>query len=647
MRTRSGKNTARENDTQKDCIIQNDRVICPENMNDVDSVSYNARKTQVSGKDDKYIQEDGIEYDATKPMIRELFDERVLSQDVHTSSGVERVRKSYMYVISKVIDSRTFIKIGISRISNTSVSTRLGFLHTALIPGLKNIGFKLHYLFFYGYESKEKGSTFAENIEKDLHKVLQNHKQYKKTVIKFPSSNFSEWYLPNSKKSKEFMDFVVSYVSVQKPFPEEAYHFYVKNEKDTKETNEEFIKEGTKAMVRNFRKDYVKLKGEILKKYQLTKKETDLKRGSKQYFLRKLVNRDISSSFEVHDIYYHKQATDELRTFQSYYCLVVNKVEPTSKPNMFIDFTETKQGQINYYSHIRNVLEKLYLEDRLDELDLRSNYNHYFESPLNDIRKVLDSVTIESKITFDRSKVEWCIGRYLRDKDDDVFVVKEFTTKPNNPRKVKTINVAKVTDSLKPIMPEKIVKARPLIVLRLILDFHDDKIPEYSVLDSSKEIVKKPINTKYKKHDFIKFRSKYFKDENTGKNIQERYIGIILQSYYDYDDESNYVMFYDILFENELWKLETKSVDRHSDLLNSVKQKKDFLLRCRKEKALIKKLLEQYDITNSSGFSGISSPRRKKAVNKTRKKSLRKRKNNQISRRSTRKRKTIKSYSPS
>ena len=114
MRTRSGKNTARENDTQKDCIIQNDRVICPENMNDVDSVSYNARKTQVSGKDDKYIQEDGIEYDATKPMIRELFDERVLSQDVHTSSGVERVRKSYMYVISKVIDLS--IEVGVSSV---------------------------------------------------------------------------------------------------------------------------------------------------------------------------------------------------------------------------------------------------------------------------------------------------------------------------------------------------------------------------------------------------------------------------------------------------------------------------------------------------------------------------------------------------
>ena len=643
MRTRSGKNTTKSN-RDDGCILQNDNLICPENINNDENISYNARKTQDTGKDDKYIQDDGIEYDATKPMIRELFDERVLSEDVYTSSGVERVRKSYMYVISKVIDKRTFIKIGISRISNTSVSTRLGFLHTALIPGLKNIGFKLHYLFFYGYESKEKGSTFAENIEKDLHKVLQNHKQYKKTVIKFPSSNFSEWYLPNSNKSKEFMDFVVSYISVQTPFPEEAYHFYLKDGKDNKETNQEFIKEGTKNMIRNFRKDYVKLKGEILKKYQLTKQETDRKRGSKQYYTKKLVKKDISPSFEVHDIYYHKQATDDLRTFQSYYCLVVNKLDPTSKPNMFIDFTESKQGNVHYYSHIRNVLEKLNLEDRLDELELRSNYNHYFESPLDDIRKVLDSVTIQSKITFDRSKVEWCVGRYLRDKDDGVYVVKDLTTKPNNPRKVKSINVVQVTDSLKPIIPEKMTKARPLIVLRLILDFQDDKIPEYSISDSSKEIVKKPVNTKYDKHDFIKFRSKYFKDEDTGKGIQERYIGIILQSYYDYDEESNYVMFYDILFENELWKLETKSVDQHSDLLHSVKQKEDFLLRCRKERVLIKKLLEQYNITN---LTETSSPQRKKAVNKTRKKVTRQKRTVQSSRRSTRKRKSVESYSPS
>ena len=56
-----------------------------------------------------------------------------------------------------------------SQYSNAaSISTRLGFIQTVLIPGLKNIGFKLHYLFFYSKESNEKGSSFAENIKKAI-----------------------------------------------------------------------------------------------------------------------------------------------------------------------------------------------------------------------------------------------------------------------------------------------------------------------------------------------------------------------------------------------------------------------------------------------------------------------------------------------
>ena len=64
-------------------------------------VSYQGRKSQRVGKDDKYIESSGIEYNGSDQIIGDLFTEKRMNEAFYTMSGIEKVKKSYIYIISK------------------------------------------------------------------------------------------------------------------------------------------------------------------------------------------------------------------------------------------------------------------------------------------------------------------------------------------------------------------------------------------------------------------------------------------------------------------------------------------------------------------------------------------------------------------
>lgn len=581
------------------CIQNDDSIICP--STDESFVSYANRKTQRVGRDDTYIIDNGIEYDGTNPIMTDLFDDAHLSEKVHTLTGVENVRRSYIYIISKKIDKRTFIKIGISRISNTSASTRLGFLHTALIPGLENIGFKLHYLFFYSRESKEKGSTFAENIEKDLHKTLRNDARFKETVIQFPSGNSSEWYLPLENNYEKFIRFVLMFISAQKPFPEEGYHFYIKYQKQRRDDITRFMKEPSAEAIQKLRTDYQKLKGEILAKHKLTKREQDLKKGSKTYFKSVLLKtRDntppLGNQINIKSIYYHNKADDAIRIRDEYYVEVENASHSNHQPNIQIDFTENENGatQTKYFTHISHVLNKMKTEGTLDLYGLGSNYNHYHDGPIQKAKRILDSIDIKSQVKFKPRDLKWCIGRIVRDKHEDLYIATELKLDARKNNKVKHVVFQKVDEDHNVIEPVVEQKTNNLIALQLLVDFHDDIVSDFSIDDEyQQEGANILSNTKYSIYDFIEFKSRYFVDESTGRKLASKFVGVIVQVYFDYDGDKEYVPFYDILFEEELWKLEAANVDENSSKITSTEKKKRFINKAKYKRHKLAKVIKE------------------------------------------------------
>ena len=73
-------------------------------------------------------------------------------------------------------------------------------------------------------------------------------------ILLFISTNKpSEWYLPDSNKYKEFIEFVLDFISVQTPVPEEGYHFFVANKKIRENLKQSFSSKALEKRCYNIR----------------------------------------------------------------------------------------------------------------------------------------------------------------------------------------------------------------------------------------------------------------------------------------------------------------------------------------------------------------------------------------------------------
>ena len=76
------------------------------------SDKYLVRKTQKVGmeEDNEFIRKHGIDYFEDKMIIKELFTQEIAVRS-RDDFGQRKSRRSYIYIISKKIDDRTFIKL--------------------------------------------------------------------------------------------------------------------------------------------------------------------------------------------------------------------------------------------------------------------------------------------------------------------------------------------------------------------------------------------------------------------------------------------------------------------------------------------------------------------------------------------------------
>jgi len=175
----------------------------------------------------------GADYNGGEERFKECFEPII--DEVRN----EKIKLNYIYVISKKIDKRTFIKVGVS--DKSDGWNRLGNAQTFLIPGLENIGYKLHFLFMYkdqrwdvqtrDYVDNRTAYTdtkISTAIEQALHNFLRT--TFPTFTMTFPSKRVSEWYLPEridriSNSYDDFFKYIKKFISLQQPLPDKVFEF--------------------------------------------------------------------------------------------------------------------------------------------------------------------------------------------------------------------------------------------------------------------------------------------------------------------------------------------------------------------------------------------------------------------------------------
>ena len=542
---------------------------------------YESRKTQKSGKDDKKIAKNGIEYDYDKISIRELFDDYGTAAKKESIFGQKKNRQSYIYIISKVIDGRTFFKIGYSDIANNAVvGVRLESHKTTLIPGLKNIGFKLHYLFFYDRLIYGGETSYAHLIEQELHKYLRNNKKYQSYIIHYPSSRPSEWYLPDNGKFEDFMDYVLYFISVQVPKPKQAYWFLRHRNKDKRLSMDDFFPVSTPEDIREFRHDFASEMAQVKITQKVEKSKTQMKKGSLTYFKDALLNvrenkPPLGSDIEIKDVVFYNKTTTSLLKSREYYVLLSSPTKPYSWLNQFIPILGKselvgKEDDTYFVSHIGRVLEKMKEINTIDLYELRSNLNHYDGICIEEAKSRYMTV-FEESVSIPKKDLSWLQGRYLKDKEQKVYKVEVLHTLSNNATKVDKATCVEVDETtLKERTPKVSIKGNIFTIIHLVIEYHDNNPPSLSLKDNYYTEMKhmNPHNTKFKLHDFIVIKEGYYKDPETSEPIMEKYDGLITNIEIKlWKKGENPALCYDILFEDgSEWFHLADSIDKNAKL---------------------------------------------------------------------------------
>lgn len=227
-----------------------------------------------------------MDFNGSQKIIGDLFD-----PEIDPSTGYAN-QKSYIYIISKVIDKKRFYKVGEGK---RSIS-RLKSANTFLIPGLNNKYFQLHNLFFY--DESPYPMEFSESIERELHKILRS--EFPQYNIKFANEKETEWYLPRS--AKEFLEFVIGLIAVNFPKPREAYEF-------AKDSRKSILKSLNTKKYQKYAKDH----NQALNKIKITKvqnkKDAEKTKGNLVFWRDKLLNlvfTDDRRNFKVTDVEYDR-----------------------------------------------------------------------------------------------------------------------------------------------------------------------------------------------------------------------------------------------------------------------------------------------------------------------------------------------------
>jgi hypothetical protein len=119
------------------------------------------------------------------------------------------IESSYIYIISKVIGTTQYYKVGEGGTGNKADGPgRLGDAQTFLPFGLNtDVGFRVHYLLFFPKRHHPNAPQYLNVfIEKRLHANLRFN--FRSASITFASGLASEWYLVPSNDLSIFLGFI-------------------------------------------------------------------------------------------------------------------------------------------------------------------------------------------------------------------------------------------------------------------------------------------------------------------------------------------------------------------------------------------------------------------------------------------------------
>lgn len=561
------------------CVnLANDLQVCPLPHK---KTAYETRKTQKSGKDDNEVKNHGVDYDYDKVSIRELFDDFGVAAKKESLFGEKKNRQSYIYIISKVIDGRTFFKIGYSDIAaNAVVGVRLESHKTTLIPGLKNIGFKLHYLFFYDRLVYGGESSYAHLVEQELHKYLRKNQEYKSFIIHYPSSRPSEWYLPDEGTYRDFMDYVLYFISVQVPEPKQAYWFVKHRGKEKRFNKDAFFPKTTPEDILEFRHDFSAEKAQVKITQKVEKSQQQLKKGTLTYFKAALLKNggkgQLGSDVIIEDVVFYNKATTSLLKSRQYYVIVSALFLSYTEFNKFIpllgkaELLGREEDDEQYLVHIESVLRKMAELKTLDDYDLRSNYHYYYDAPIQ-MAKSSFMTSFHENVAIPKKDLGWMVGRYLKDSSLATYVVKRLVTLSNNATKVDRVECCVVDGkTLKETKPETKKISNVFTAIQLLVEYHDNVAPTLDIKDDYKKEMKhlNPSGAKFKLHDLITILPGYYTNLDNNTPIQQSYDGIITNiEVKQWKKGETPELCYDILFEDgSEWFHTTESIDKKAKL---------------------------------------------------------------------------------
>lgn len=548
-------------------------------------MNYHDRKRQRPQKE-WYIHNQGVEYNGGDAIFTEVFDQPIL---LNTQNGTENVKRSMIYIISKVIDGRTFLKIGASKSTKSSTGGRLSDAQTFLLPGLEKIGFKVLYIFIYPYQTLT-GEGYSENIEKALHTYLRNDAKYKWTVMQFATGNPSEWYLPEARGYKRFIEFILAYIGVQVPIPEASYHFFTEGRHSKPRRIADVVRVSSNAEILKFRHDYMKHKEEVR---ELNKTNANVKSqgvGNVGYFRERLLRPvngqlpPLGDDIDILDVKYHRGATNQSEVHGQYYVKIARR-----KNAQIQHFTNDKGEEWTHISIVLTVMSDL---GTLNDYRLTTNHSHYDKGPIMRAMDILKKYNSKDNVLFRKSDLSWLIGRVVIDKNENQFQATELVMN-------KTGNLV-VAVKFKPDRGGGMKTAQPRVAMKMAIEYHQGvKTKDYAITD---DYIDQTVKPKYKMGDFIQFDSHYFVDEETGNTLPEKSVAMVLKdAYRDFDsDTSKFDLFYDLLFEHELWFLNAKNVDDKSKKLGGGDRAKQtiigFLANVTTHRNRIIDVLKQYNL---------------------------------------------------
>ena len=286
-----------------------------------------------------------MNFDGSSKLFQELF-EPILKPD-----GTA-VYRTYIYLISKVVDGERYYKLG----EGTRSMKRMTDAATYLVPGNENRWFQVHMLVFYEYSPfKLEYSTL---IEKECHKVLR--REFPEYVLRFPSSNPSEWYRPGSQK--RFFEYVQGMIAAQTPAPESAFTFTkTQRRRLSLKKNRKFAK---------FQKNHEA----VLRKIRVERKTEGVERlrtrGSKEHFQNRLIGATFKDGklWKITDV-------DWDRGLKRY----IVSYEPSK-----ISRSTSQQDRLGYETQLSEVLEMMGEKQR-KELGVEENFAYWDGLRKNDL----------------------------------------------------------------------------------------------------------------------------------------------------------------------------------------------------------------------------------------------------------------------